>query len=82
MIGGATCFAGHLSVCDNAMITGMTAVTKSIRDPGIYSSGIVGAVTNQEFRKNNARFHRLGNLMERVKSLETTLKELSERKES
>lgn len=79
MIGGATCFAGHLSVCDNAMITGMSAVTKSIREPGIYSSGIVGVVPNDEFRKNNARFHRLGNLMERVKSLESALKELTER---
>jgi UDP-3-O-[3-hydroxymyristoyl] glucosamine N-acyltransferase len=80
MIGGATCFAGHITVCDNAMITGMSAVTKSIREPGVYSSGIVGVVSNEEFRKNNARFHRLGNLMERVKSLESALKELIERK--
>jgi UDP-3-O-[3-hydroxymyristoyl] glucosamine N-acyltransferase len=82
MVGGATCFAGHITICDNVMITGMTAVTKSIREPGIYSSGIVGAVPNQEFRKNNARFHRLDNLMQRVKTLESALKELTERKES
>ena len=69
MIGGATCFAGHITVCDNVMITGMTAVTKSISEPGMYSSGIVGAVPNHEFRKNNARFHRLENLMQRVKTL-------------
>lgn len=80
MVGGATCFAGHISVCDNVMITGMSAVTKSIKEPGIYSSGIVGVVPNEEFRKNNARFHRLGNLMDRVKSLESALKELTERK--
>jgi UDP-3-O-[3-hydroxymyristoyl] glucosamine N-acyltransferase len=78
MVGGATCFAGHISVCDQAMITGMTAVTKSITEPGVYSSGIVGAVPNLEFRKNNARFHRLDNLMQRVKTLEATLKKLSE----
>ena len=74
MIGGASCFAGHITIGDNVMITGMTAVTKSIREPGIYSSGIVGAVPNQEFRKNNARFHRLENLMQRVKDLEESLK--------
>jgi hypothetical protein len=51
----------------NAIITGMSAATKSIRTPGIYS-GIVGVVSNDEFRKNNARFHRLGNLMDRVKA--------------
>lgn len=82
MIGGASTFAGHIVIGDNVMITGMTAVTKSINEPGIYSSGIVGAVTNKEFRKNNARFHRLENLMDRVKSLELALKELTERKES
>lgn len=82
MVGGATCFAGHISICDNAMITGMTAVTKSISEPGVYSSGIVGAVPNHEFRKNNARFHRLENLMQRVKQLESTVKMLTERNES
>lgn len=80
MVGGASCFAGHITVCDNTMITGMTAVTKSIRESGIYSSGIVGAVPNKEFRKNNARFHRLENLMQRVKTLESTIKDLTERK--
>lgn len=75
MIGGGTCFAGHITICDNAMITGMTAVTKSITTPGVYSSGIVGAVPNKEFRKNNARFHRLDNLIQRVKVLEAALKE-------
>lgn len=82
MIGGATCFAGHLSVCDNTVITGMTAVTKSITESGMYSSGIVGAVPNHEFRKNNARFHRLENLLQRVKTLETHTKALIERMKS
>lgn len=79
MIGGATCFAGHITICDNTMITGMTSVTKSIRESGIYSSGIVGAVPNHEFRKNNARFYRLENLMQRVKKLEAALKEREEK---
>ncbi len=79
MIGGAANFAGHLSVADKVIITGMTAVTKSIREPGMYSSGIVGAVPNQEFLKNNARFHRMENLIERVKALEVALKEKVER---
>ncbi len=79
MIGGGSCFAGHITLCDNTMITGMTAVTKSITEPGIYSSGIVGAVPNHEFRKNNARFHRLENLMQKVKQMEAELKALKER---
>jgi UDP-3-O-[3-hydroxymyristoyl] glucosamine N-acyltransferase len=75
MIGGATMIAGHISIADKVMITGGTAVSSSIREPGMYSSGIVGVVSNQEFRKNNARFHRLGKLSARVKTLESLLKE-------
>jgi UDP-3-O-[3-hydroxymyristoyl] glucosamine N-acyltransferase len=79
MIGGASNFAGHLSVADKVIITGMTAVTKSIREPGMYSSGIIGAVPNHEFLKNNARFHRLEHLMERVKALEAAMNDKIER---
>ena len=76
MIGGTTAISGHVTLADGVMCTGMSSVTKSITEPGLYSSGIVGAVPNLEFRKNNARFYRLENLMERVKSLELALKEM------
>jgi len=82
MIGGASNINGHIKIADNVMITGMTAVTRSIQEPGLYSSGILGAVPNEEFRRNNARFHRLGNLMQRVKDLESAFKALTERNES
>lgn len=84
MIGGACMIVGHINITDQVMVTGGTGVSKSIDQPGIYSSGIVGVVTNQEFRKNNARFHRLEQLMQRVKNTESTVKELKdliERKE-
>lgn len=80
MIGGAAMIVGHITITDNVIVTGGTGVSKSILEPGTYSSGVVGVVTNHEFRKNNARFHRLENLMQRVKTLETALKELTERK--
>ncbi|MDX1902479.1 MAG: UDP-3-O-(3-hydroxymyristoyl)glucosamine N-acyltransferase [Gammaproteobacteria bacterium] len=77
MIGGQAGFAGHITIADNVVITGGTEVTKSIQQPGIYSSGVGGLVTNQERRKNTARVHRLAYLQERVKMLENALKELS-----
>lgn len=81
LIGGACGFAGHVTIADNVMITGMTAVTKSIKEPGIYSSGVGGLMTNQEWRKNSARLHRLDKLTQRVKVLESVLEEIIERKE-
>lgn len=79
LIGGKAAFAGHLNVADNVVVTGRTDVSKSIREPGIYSSGVGGLVTNLEWRKGSARFHRLESLFQRVKELEATLQELTER---
>jgi UDP-3-O-[3-hydroxymyristoyl] glucosamine N-acyltransferase len=80
LIGGQAGVAGHISIADNVMITGASAITKSIREPGIYSSGVGGVVTNQEWRKNTARVHRLEQMAQRIKALEAALEELTERK--
>jgi UDP-3-O-[3-hydroxymyristoyl] glucosamine N-acyltransferase len=73
MIGGAACITGHITICDHVVITGTTGVSKSIHEPGMYTSGVIGAVPREEFVKNNARFYRLGQLMDRVKALELAL---------
>jgi UDP-3-O-[3-hydroxymyristoyl] glucosamine N-acyltransferase len=80
LIGGSAGFAGHLTIADNVVVTGGAAITKSIHEAGIYSSGVGGVVTNVEWRKNSARVNRLDHLIERVKTLESTLKEIIERK--
>lgn len=81
LIGGQSGIGGHLTVADNVMITGGTEVTKSIREPGVYSSGVGGLVTNKEWRKNSARLHRLEHLTKRVKALEMALEALTEKRE-
>jgi UDP-3-O-[3-hydroxymyristoyl] glucosamine N-acyltransferase len=37
MIGGLVGFAGHIEVCDDTVITAMSGVSRSIREPGMYS---------------------------------------------
>lgn len=71
LIGGGAGINGHITIADNVVVTGGSAITKSIREPGIYSSGVGGVVTNLEWRKNSARLHRLDQLMQRVKELES-----------
>ena len=39
MLGGAVGVAGHIEITDKVMITGMTLVSRSIKEPGTYSSG-------------------------------------------
>jgi UDP-3-O-[3-hydroxymyristoyl] glucosamine N-acyltransferase len=60
---------GHISICDNVIFTGMSMVTKSISEPGVYSSGIP-ASSNREWRKNMVALRNITGLNQRVKALE------------
>lgn len=67
---GAVGVVGHIEIVDNVHVTGMTMVTKSILEPGSYSSGTT-AIPSHEWRKNAVRFNQLNHLASRVKALET-----------
>jgi UDP-3-O-[3-hydroxymyristoyl] glucosamine N-acyltransferase len=69
IIGGGVGISGHIKIADGVMMTGMTMVTKSISEPGSYSSGIPAETTNQ-WHKNVVRYRQLAKLTERVKKLE------------
>jgi UDP-3-O-[3-hydroxymyristoyl] glucosamine N-acyltransferase len=69
MIGGHVGFAGHISIADDVVITGYSAVSRSIATAGVYS----GTLPNEEartWRRLVARFKRSGLLEERVRKLE------------
>ncbi|MBQ0834091.1 UDP-3-O-(3-hydroxymyristoyl)glucosamine N-acyltransferase [Marinobacter sp.] len=69
VFGGASGVAGHLEIANHVHLTGMTLVTGSIPEPGVYSSG-TSADTNRRWRKNAVRFRQLDTLARRVKELE------------
>lgn len=71
-IGGAVGMAGHLNIADGVQLTGMTQVTKSLNEPGLYSSG-TGVEPNRQWRRNAARFHQLDGMAKRLKRLEKQL---------
>jgi UDP-3-O-[3-hydroxymyristoyl] glucosamine N-acyltransferase len=68
-VAGLVGINGHIEICDGVMLTGMTMVTKSITEPGAYSSGMPHT-TNKEWRRNMAHFRNLSDFKERIKSLE------------
>ena len=74
-IGGGVGINGHLEIVDDVYITGMTFVTKSIRTPGLYSSGIP-ADTNQQWHKNVVRFRHLDEMARRLKTVENLVKKM------
>lgn len=71
-IGGAVAINGHMEIADNVYITGFSMVTKAIKEPGVYSSGMP-ASTNKEWRKNMVALRNIHSLSQRVKVLEKTV---------
>ena len=73
IIGGQAGIAGHLNIADGVHITGMSMVTHSINESGIFSSGIP-QLPSKEWRKNAVRFKQLDSIARRLKKLESNSK--------
>ena len=69
-LAGAACVVGHISICDNVVLTARTLATKSITVPGVYSSSVTSALPSLEWRKNAARMSQLDSMARRLKELE------------
>ena len=73
-IGGAAAIGGHLELADDVHITGASNVRKSIKEPGIYSSGMA-VQDNKSWRRMHARLMRLEEMARRLKALEDKLRD-------
>ena len=69
MIAGKVGIVGHLDICDDVIVTGMSMVAHSITTPGTYSGGIP-ATPAALWRRLAARFKRGEALAQRVAQLE------------
>ncbi|MBV8495671.1 MAG: UDP-3-O-(3-hydroxymyristoyl)glucosamine N-acyltransferase [Gammaproteobacteria bacterium] len=69
MIGGGVGFAGHISVADDVVITGFSAVSHSIASAGVYSSTLP-IEEARTWRRLVAHFKRGGRLERRLRELE------------
>ncbi len=72
MIAGGVGMVGHIEVCDNVFVTGMTMVTRSITEPGAYSSGTAMQPAG-EWKKSAARIRQLDDMARRLRELEKQL---------
>jgi len=68
-LGGLVGVNGHLKIGDNVHFNGSTVVTRSISEPGVYSSGTVVQEVHT-WRRNAVRFGQLDQWVERIKKLE------------
>lgn len=68
-LAGGVGVVGHVEICDHVHITGMTMVTKSITEPGSYSSGTPMSTT-RDWKRSAVRFAQLDSIQRRLASLE------------
>ena len=68
-IGGMVGIVGHLSICDDVAVTGLTMVSHSITAPGVYSGGIP-AEEARTWRRIVGRLKRIDSMARRLAALE------------
>ncbi|MBT6115174.1 MAG: UDP-3-O-(3-hydroxymyristoyl)glucosamine N-acyltransferase [Porticoccaceae bacterium] len=69
ILAGDACVVGHVTICDNVQVTARGLVTKSITEPGSYSSGMP-LMKTREWRKNAVRITQLDSIARRLKDFE------------
>jgi UDP-3-O-[3-hydroxymyristoyl] glucosamine N-acyltransferase len=75
-LAGGVGIVGHIDIADNVHVTGMSMVTHSLTEPGVYSSG-TPLMDNRGWRKSSVRFKQLDDMARRLRELEKRLERLN-----
>lgn len=73
IIGGGAGIAGHLTIADDVCTAGMAMITRSISQAGFWSSGGIGTMPVDEWRRNTVRFRQLDTMAKKLRQLERRL---------
>lgn len=76
--GGAAMVLGHLTIADHVHISSGSMVSRSIREPGLYT-GFYPLAKNAEWEKSAVIVRNLAAMREKIRELEKTLKSLTEK---
>jgi len=68
-LGGAVSVSDHVTLTDEVRVTFMSTVTRSIDEPGVYSSG-TPLQPSRGWRRSSARFKQLDDMAKRITRLE------------
>lgn len=72
MFGGQAGISGHLTIADDVVVSADTAVTKSVSQPGVYTSSIP-LQKHADWVRNFAHLRHLDALADRIRALEQKL---------
>jgi len=77
-LAGGVGLVGHIELADDVHVTGMSMVTRSLKEPGVYSGGF-RALPHDQWQKNVARFSHLDEMARRLRELEAQVAALAAR---
>ena len=73
LFGGQSGAVGHITICDDVVVSARAMISKSITKPGVYASSFP-AEESRIWNRRVALFRRLDQIIERIKKLEKTIK--------
>lgn len=68
MLGGGAIVLGHLEIADRSTVSAMTLITKSITQPGMYTS-VMPFMAHDDWLRNASQLRRLDRLADAVKKI-------------
>lgn len=74
LIGGQAGISGHLTIADDVVVSAWTLVSKSIREPGVYTASLPQQ-PHADWVRNFSRLRHLDALADRIRRLEQLLAE-------
>ena len=69
LFAGQSGAVGHITICDDVVVSGKAVISKDIKEPGVYAASFM-AEPAREWSRKVARFRRLDQLVQRVRNLE------------
>jgi UDP-3-O-[3-hydroxymyristoyl] glucosamine N-acyltransferase len=78
-LAGGVGVVGHIELADGVHVSGASVVSRSLREPGVYTGGVL-AMPHKTWQKNIARIKQLDSMARRLKALEKALAEQSSNK--
>lgn len=73
LFGGQSGAVGHITICDDVVVSGKAMISKSITNPGVYANNFPAEET-KTWNRRVALFRRLDQIIERIKKLEKSSK--------
>lgn len=80
-LAGAAGVVGHVELADNVHVSGMSMISRNIREAGVYT-GSIPAMPHDQWKKNFARLKQLDDMARRLRAIETAFEAVTKQQKN